>query len=815
MSYKVAGVYIMGVPYHADLEYSYYIPPLLTEYLTPGKFVCVPFGNSNSRKNGIVSSVLEVEKISEFKPVYSVLNDLCLSDEELKLAFFMKDRFFCTISDAVKTMIPPDTFSKYYLDFKVTDKSNDVSDLNSTTKLVYTDILNSECISMKQLCSKYGEDVRIIVNSLIDKGYIIQESSKKEVSSEVRYSLSANDTDFIDFKELLNKVRGLKQKAVIQYLFDNGPTDSSELKKNVSASAAQIKALLEKSIIHVCKNIGKDVTQNEKSFSNEDSFVLTDEQEQAVKTISSLIEEKKPNVALLNGITGSGKTVVIKKAIDYVIRNKKQVILLVPEISLTPQTIKFFTNYYGNRVSVIHSSLSNKERYESWQKIKNGEVDICIGTRSAVFAPFKDLGLIVIDEEHEHTYKSEQNPKYCAIDIAKFRGNFNNCLILLSSATPSVESYYKAQKGIYKLIELSKRYGKSTLPDTVITDLRVDYRSGNTSPIGNILRAELDKRLLKKEQSILFVNRRGYNNYVSCGLCGNAIKCPHCSVSLTLHNDNERYLICHYCGYKIGLPKTCPECGNSDLIYGGFGTQKIEEEIINSYQDASVLRMDADTTAKKDSANIIIDNFSSEKSDILIGTQMVTKGHNFLNVTLVGVLLADNSLYMSDYRSNEKTFQLITQVIGRAGRSDKKGMAVIQTFSPENETILLSASQNYKSFYQNEIRSRKALLFPPFCDLAVFSFSSKDETLLINSLNVFNQNLFSIIKNKYNDIPIEIFGPFANTVYKIKDLYKMRYIIKCKNNIKTRKLFSELLISFNKSAKNKVSMSVDINPYDV
>jgi primosomal protein N' (replication factor Y) len=446
-------------------------------------------------------------------------------------------------------------------------------------------------------------------------------------------------------------------------------------------------------------------------------------------------------------------------------------------------------------------------------------VDICIGTRSAIFAPFPKLGMVVLDEEHEHTYKSDQSPKYHARDIARFRCAYHHCLMLLSSATPSVESYYKAQTGVYTLVELSKRYGDATLPETIICDLRQDANAGRISSIGSILQDALSKTLSKKEQSILFVNRRGYHNYLSCPMCGTVVTCPHCSVSLTYHakgkQDKEGYLVCHYCGFRENVPTTCPECGSDQFNFMGFGTQKAEADIQSLFSDTSIIRLDADTASGKFATDKILSAFKEQEADILIGTQMVTKGHNFPNVTLVGILLADTSLYISDYRAGERTFALITQVIGRAGRGEKKGIAVIQTYSPDNPVLLQAAAQNYKDFYENEISMRKALLFPPFCDIALITLTCSDEALLANTAVNFSSRISELAEIEFKGVSLIVFGPFEAPIYKVNDIYRLRYIIKCRSNQKTRTLFSKLLSEFTQSGGKKVSVSIDINPSSI
>ena len=559
-----------------------------------------------------------------------------------------------------------------------------------------------------------------------------------------------------------------------------------------------------------------------------DESPLSEEQRRAYLEIESLYEKEGPAAVLLHGITGSGKTRVIKEMIDRVTGDGKGVIMLVPEISLTPQTVGYFCAQYGERVAVIHSSLSQGERFDAWKRIRRGEADVVIGTRSAIFAPVKNLGMIVIDEEQEHTYKSDTDPKYLAHDVARFRSGKNNSLMLLSSATPSLNSYYKAVTGSYTLVEMKERYGNARLPEVVISDMRFEPDSGNVSPVGTVLTDSLRRVYSEQMQSIVFLNRRGYNSAVSCRVCGEAITCPPCSVSLTYHTrmplgeaqdaaeyfrirESRGLLACHYCGYKTRVPQLCPGCGAEHFKFVGCGTQKAEEELQKAVPGARILRMDMDTTGTKNAHNEILDKFRRGEADILLGTQMVTKGHDFPAVTLVGVMNADSSLYLDDYRAAEKTFSMLTQVIGRAGRGDDPGVAVVQTVNPDSEVIRLAAAQDYKTFYEKEIRLRKALVFPPFCDIAVLTLSGTDEALLSASALKLSQRAKELLEGDYKEVKAVMFGPFEAPVYKVQNTCRMRLVIKCRLNRMTRQLISRLLWEFGKSVKN-VTLTADLNP---
>ena len=488
--------------------------------------------------------------------------------------------------------------------------------------------------------------------------------------------------------------------------------------------------------------------------------------------------------------------------------------MMVPEIALTPQTVGIFCRRYGERVAVIHSSLSQGERLDAWRRIHRGDVDLVIGTRSAVFAPLSNLGLIVIDEEHEHTYKSESDPKYHARDIAAYRCGRHGALMLLASATPSLESFYKAKSGKYTLVPLRERYGGLKLPDAIIVDMREEIRLGNTTPISERLMSSLSETAERGEQAILFLNRRGYNSQISCKNCGEVISCPRCSVSLTYHTSRDGgKLLCHLCGYTAPTPRCCPSCSSDNISFLGFGTQKVEGEIQKFLPDMTVMRMDADTTSGKMAYDKMLEDFRACRADILLGTQMVAKGHDFPKVTLVGAVLADSSLFVSDFRASERTFSLLTQVIGRAGRAKDGGVAIIQTYSPKNEIIRLACRQDYESFYDGEIAIRRELSYPPFCDMVSLTVTSSDERSLFDGAKRLSDSMISKLKGEYAGLPFTVFGPFEAQVYKLNEKYRMKMVVKCRLNAKVRALFSSLLAEF--SLDRKVTLTVDLNPLGV
>ena len=532
---------------------------------------------------------------------------------------------------------------------------------------------------------------------------------------------------------------------------------------------------------------------------------LNAEQQAALDFTSEKIKKQNHAVILLRGITGSGKTEVYLQCVEQVLKEGRQAIVLVPEISLTPQMTERFTSRFGNRVAILHSKLSFGERYDAWESIKRGDVNLVVGARSAVFAPFSNLGMIVADEEHESSYKSEMNPKYDAREVAKFRCKQHNAVLMLASATPSLESAYKAVTGAYDLLQIKNRYNSVALPEAEIVDMRFELAKGNKSFLSFDLQDAISENIKKGEQTILFMNRRGFSTFVSCRKCGYAATCPECDIALTYHKYDES-LTCHYCGYTIPNFKFCPNCASGSIKHFGIGTQRVEEELKKLFPDISVLRMDADTTKNKFSHEKILNQFREEKTDVLVGTQMITKGLDFPSVSLVGVLAADMMLYVDDYKAAEKTFQLITQVCGRAGRGDTQGKAIIQTYSPEHWVIQCAKEQDFKSFYKKEIAIRKKLYYPPFCDVVHYVVSGENVQTVKEEIQTITKNVYD--RFAQNEIESTILGPTPSPVAKIENRFRWHGIIKCIATDEIREILRELVRT---SPKSECTVSLDIN----
>ena len=820
-----ARVCILDLPYCIDKTYDYFLPPDLRDEVEVGSFVTVPFGNGNKRFLAFVKEFCETTDFDKAKPVISLCpKSVFLSEEMLKLCEFMKEMTLCTYGDAVRAMLPSAVISRFEEYFSPTEKNlpDNPRGLDAQTLFVYEHIKSRKRTSLSTLKAKFKSAVEKPIKKLIDGGYIKRELEVKTRSAGIEsfsYSIAAteNEARAVLFSKTNPDVpKSPKAWGIFMTLLENGEMSENDLIKASKATKAQLKSLLDKGLIAMKSKISYRIPYEipEKLTNNE--IELNDEQNKAYSELATMLDEKKPAAALLYGITGSGKTSVMLKAIDHALKSGRGVIVLLPEIALTPQTLGIFASRYGEKVAVIHSGLSAGERTDTYNLIRDGKANVIIGTRSAVFAPVRNLGMIIIDEEQEHTYKSDTNPKYHARDIARFRCAENGAVMLLASATPSVESYLKATEGKYKLLKLSKRYGGATLPKVIISDMRTELRSGNATPIGDTLARALIETQNNKDQSILFLNRRGYNHFASCRSCGKAITCPRCSVSMAYHKKKNSYtdgtLICHWCGTRIPVPKACPDCGSEHIGFQGFGTQYIEQEITNLLPTAKISRMDMDTTAAKSSYDELLGKFRRHESDVLIGTQMVTKGHDFPDVTLVGVLLADSSLYLDDYRAGERTFSLLTQVIGRAGRAKKEGHAIIQTNNPDHEIIRLACRQDYESFFKHEINIRKILSFPPYCDIALFNIvSSSENELALAAKRVYND--FKILATKdYPKLPFVVYGPFEAPVYKVDEKYRMRMVVKCRLCKDTRQLFSRILTKFGVESRGLTSLSIDFNP---
>lgn len=825
MAYEYAKVCLTDdIPYALDREFDYYIPAQMRSGISRGAFVTVPFGRGNRRRLGLVMQLCETSTApsNKVKPIASVCPDsMSLSEELVGLCDFLKEQTLCTVGDAVHAMIPAAAMSRLIEFYCPVDKQyapmRDPA-ASSRDGEVLAFIRSRGRVSDTALRMRFGpraveSAAKLIKGGYIERGVDIKPGGQPKYLERVSLGMSEDSArEALERPPKSPPLRSAAHRRIIEQLL-HGSMEIGELCRAASVNRQQIKLLTDRCYVTLERT---EIYREPYAASGgvQTEYTLNDEQSAALSSLEGLFESGKPAAALLHGVTGSGKTCVMVKLIDRVLADERSVILLLPEIALTPQSVSIFCARYGERVAVIHSGLSAGERLDAYNKIRRGEARLVIGTRSAVFSPVQNLGLIIIDEEQEHTYKSDSDPKYHARDVARYRCAHSSALLLLCSATPSVESYQKAVEGKYTLLKLRRRYGGTALPQVELADMREEAQAGNVDPLGQVLIDRLRETIAAGQQAVLFLNRRGYNNFVSCRSCGEAIKCPRCSVALHYHaspgNYDDGMLVCHWCGHREKPPRACPECGSPHLVRMGYGTQRLERELSELLPEARVLRMDADTTGEKSAYDDMIGAFRRHEADILLGTQMVTKGHDFPDVTLAGVLLADASLYLDDYRANERTFAMLTQVVGRAGRRETAGRAVIQTNNPDNDVIRLACEQNYEGFFENEIKLRRLLVFPPFCDIALLTLTSSDERELLAGSQELRELLGELLNGSYADVPTVVFGPMEAPVYRVDGKYRTRIVIKCRINRRSRALLAELLTRF--TGVGRPTLSVDINP---
>ena len=739
----VAEVIINTTAKKLNKTFDYNIPKELEGIVLIGSKVLVPFGRLKRLEEAHVVKIKEKSEF-EIKDIAKVENGL--SDKQVQLAQWMAKRYFCNISECIKLMQTPGTRTKN-LNKRIKDKKINV---------VYL---------------------------------------KKDIEE-------------INFEIEHGKIKSEKQKRILEFVKNNEACTVPDIETFTDCSRAIVNTLIKNGYLEITeKKIERNPLLN-KNIEQTTKLKLTQEQEKAYKEIEKVIDEEKYEQFLLFGVTGSGKTEVYLQLIEKVIQKQRSAIVLVPEISLTPQMLDRFISRFGKEeIAVLHSKLSVGERHDEWKKIKEGNIKIVIGARSAIFAPLQNLGLIIIDEEHDSSYKSEASPKYNAKEIAKKIAIQEKIPLVLGSATPDLTTFYNSKNGKITLLKLTKRANNSDMPRVEIIDLKQELANGNRSMLSYSLYTAIEKNLKDKLQTILFLNRRGHSTFIMCRNCGYTIKCKNCNISMTYHSY-ENKLRCHYCGYEENLVKVCPECGSDKIRYFGTGTQKLEQEILSQFPQAKTIRMDVDTVTKKNSHEQILNKFKNESIDILIGTQMVVKGHHFPKVTLVGVIAADSSLNIDDYRATERTFQILTQVAGRAGRENLQGKVIIQSYNPENFSIQNAQKQNYENFYRTEIALRKQLKYPPFCDIIVIGFNSISEEEIKKVSNM----AYDFIKNKLDNDEFKIFKPMPSPIDKIQNRFRWRIIIKGNMTENANEVLNELLKNIYNQNYKDTKVSIDVNP---
>ncbi len=814
----VAKVILNSISRATDTMYDYLIPENLN--VSVGMRVIVPFGRGDKTMEAYVVHVTDKSDYKSLKSIYKVVDELSFFDNRgVELAEFMRHRYFCRYAEAIKSLLPPNVNTKFKTVFSLADYKSDYAEEIISHSVVYEKIIellkNSDCTFEKLTEEIKGKNIKNALDELkkygiIEENILDRQTIKDTEKLILRVSLDKEELYFIAEKM---RNRAPKQAAVLETVCDNDGIFLSEVLEICNTDRSVVNSLIKKGYIFLDKEIIRTDIIDYDEYTENNKVILTDEQQNVVTQIGEDIDNNIYSTSLLHGVTGSGKTEVYLNLVERCIKNRRKAIFLVPEISLTPQMIRQVVTRFGENVAVLHSSLTIRERYDQWKKIKSGEVDVVVGARSAIFAPFDNIGLIIIDEEHESSYKSELSPKYSTVEIARFRAKQHNATLLLASATPSVETYYLAKMNRFKLIELKQRINKATLPEIDVVDMRSELKNGNTSILSKELKDAISDNIKNGFKTILFLNRRGYSGFIQCRSCGYVVECPNCNISMTYHRYNSS-LVCHYCDYKSQVLTVCPKCGSNHIKFSGDGTQKVEDELLLAFPDAKVLRMDADTTSSRNAHEKILYEFSKDESDILVGTQMITKGLDFEKVTLVGVLSADMSLNIDDFRSDEKTFDLITQVCGRSGRGKYPGRAIIQTYDPENETILFSKDQDYIKFYNREIEVRKLLTYPPFCEILNFNFTSENESDAQASASRFH----SMLKSKLNDADylkyVVAYKVMPAPIYKVNGKYRYRFIMKLSYSKKIYELIHETADEYRKQ-KECCNLVIDVNPYNM
>lgn len=810
-----AHVAVSAATYVIDKPYVYRLPSELTAAAVPGMRCMVPFSQGNRLVEGILLDCFQGVTCKGLKAVHSLLDEEpVLKLDGLRLALWMRERYFCTVYAAVKAMLPAGLFytarEEYSLASGVTEAAlEELRGASAQYRLLRFLLDRGGSASRAQLLQSRQFSAQAL-RGLEEKGLIRRSTTLTRNVGDKTEQIAMLSCPAADVLAKLGK--GAKaQRAVVELLDQVGSASVKDLCYFTGVTRQPVLALEKKGFVILFQ---REVYRRASGGGavREAPPVLNREQNAAYESVCALLEERRSACALLYGVTGSGKTQVYIRLIHKIIAQGRRALVLVPEIALTPQLLKHFEAQFGENVAILHSSLGAGERYDEWKRARDGRASVVVGTRSAVFAPLDNLGLIVLDEEQEASYQSEQSPRYHARDVAKYRCAHSGAVLLLGSATPSVESMYQARQGIYKLLHLRERYNRQAMPAVQIVDMRDELRAGNASCLSVPLCRELEQNLQRGEQAVLFLNRRGTSRMAVCVSCGETPECPNCSVKLTYHRDNDR-LMCHHCGFSRRMEPVCPSCGGG-LSLVDAGVQMVQEQLENRFPGVGILRMDADSVSASNRHEDILRRFEQERIPILLGTQMVAKGLDFENVTLVGALDADQGLYVDSYRAGERVFSLLTQVVGRAGRGSRSGRAIIQTFTPKNDIILCAARQDYDAFYEGEIQLRQARQTPPIRDLYQLTLSGVIEPQVVNAA----RRLAGAMEQwqgsaSMSEEPFRFYGPAQAPVLRIMGRYRYRLTVVCKNTKKMREMLAFLLRTFQKDPENKgVSVAVELNP---
>ncbi len=815
---KYAEVIVDNRASEVDRPFTYAINAF-EDIAKEGMRVVIPFGRGNKPIKGFITRIYEDNDIKDYKVknIIEVIDTKPLVSKELiELGIWMKDKYLSPYLDALQPILPPGDFKEIQTFVGLVDSNKELIQNEDENRIVdYLEINGTTNI----------EDLRkeLSINNInqILKG--LEEKQILNITIDIKTSISKKYEKWVKIIEndrdkslAIIGYRSKKQLLIYDYLLDKGQVALKDLLNSLSTTLSTIRNLEQKKILaiydmEIRRNpITRNIAKYEKHILNHQQYSVYS------KVIEGFDHDGRENF-LIHGVTGSGKTEVYLQLVEEMLRRKKDTIILVPEISLTPQTIDRFVGRFGSQVAVLHSKLSYGERFDQWRSIKEGSVKIVVGARSAIFAPFSNLGMIIIDEEHENTYKSSQNPKYDTIEVAIKRNELEGASVVMGTATPSMETYYNSLQGKFKLLQLNERATRGELPEVVLVDMRLELESGNKSIFSFELFKELKENLENKKQAILFLNRRGFSTFVSCRSCGYVAKCHNCDISMTYHRNIDM-LRCHYCGETASSPQICPSCGSKYIKHFGIGTEKVEEQTRDLFPNARVARMDSDTTSEKGSFDSILDDMKRGKIDILIGTQMISKGLDFPNVTLVGIIAADTTLNLPDFRSPEKAFQLITQVAGRSGRGDYPGKVILQTYNPDHYSIVFSKNQDYNSFYNMEIGLRKEFLYPPFINLiSILIYGENISEVKEKSFKLYDIIKMYMINNHIGDLSKFIIGPNPAPIERIKKNFRWKLLIKAKDEDLEglKDLVYRICILDEMKIREGVKFSVDINPQTI
>ena len=816
----ICEVVINNLSRFTDSLFHYIVPEELEKKIKVGMRIKVPFGKGNKTYEGYVMGLLEESDTENLKEISDITEEFSYFDENMaSLIKYLHHRYFSLYPDIIKAVLPRGVSAKFEISARLLEKDEDILKSHTKNSLIRENIINlllkKEEMTYGEISSELGrKNIIPSMKYFASKGLVELKEVKiqqMEDNKKTFVSLNISITEAFDIIDRISK-KAKKRARVLEILTEVDCMLMSELLEEADTGRETVNALCKEGYVDIYQS---EVLDDKLCILDDkkEHYHLTEEQSSAYETIKESLENNHNKTFLIHGVTGSGKTEVYLRLIDRCIEMGKQAIFLVPEISLTPQMVRQVTGYFGEQVAVMHSMLTLRERYDEWKRIKKGIARVVVGARSAIFSPCENLGLIIIDEEHEGTYKSETSPRYHTSEVARYRAKFEKATLVLASATPSVESYKLANDGVYELITMKNRINKSSLPCVEIVDMREELTEGNRSVFSERMKEEIRNNLQDKKQTILFLNKRGFSSFVSCRSCGYVAECPNCNIPLNYHKVSES-LICHFCDYKEPVKKVCPKCSSEHIRHFGIGTQKVCDEINSLFPDARVLRMDADTTLSRNSHEKILEKFRNGEADILVGTQMIAKGLDFENVTLVGVVAADISLFMNDFRAGEKTFSLLTQVIGRAGRGRFSGRAIIQTYDPENQVLDFSKNQDYEGFYDEEINLRSMMWYPPYCEIININSSSESDYQARKVLLELRDELIKEPSMCKLNGQVTVLSVTKAPVHRVNSKFRYRFIIKM-NYSKTVYNIIHKVVANQYKKSGKTTVTVDVNPINM